>query len=41
MSEPSPAVRYGMFIMPFHAPEKPIAQGYDEDLELIIMLSMK
>lgn len=36
MSEASPAIRYGMFIMPFHAPEKPIAQGYDEDLELII-----
>ena len=29
-------IDYGMFIMPFHAPEKPLAQGYDEDLELII-----
>ena len=30
-------IDYGMFIMPFHAPEKPLAQGYDEDLELIIL----
>lgn len=29
-------IDYGMFIMPFHAPEKPLAQGYDEDLELIV-----
>jgi alkanesulfonate monooxygenase SsuD/methylene tetrahydromethanopterin reductase-like flavin-dependent oxidoreductase (luciferase family) len=29
-------IDYGMFIMPFHAPDKPLAQGYDEDLELII-----
>lgn len=29
-------IDYGMFIMPFHAPEKPLSQGYDEDLELII-----
>jgi alkanesulfonate monooxygenase SsuD/methylene tetrahydromethanopterin reductase-like flavin-dependent oxidoreductase (luciferase family) len=29
-------IRYGMFIMPFHDPSKPLAQGYDEDLELII-----
>ena len=29
-------IRYGMFIMPFHPPSKPLAQGYDEDLELII-----
>ena len=29
-------IKYGMFIMPFHPPEKPLAQGYDEDLELII-----
>ena len=25
-----------MFIMPFHSPDKPLAQGYDEDLELIV-----
>ena len=30
-------IDYGMFIMPFHDPEKPLAQGYDEDLELIIL----
>lgn len=29
-------IDYGMFIMPFHSPEKPLAQGYDEDLELIV-----
>src|SRR5688572_29005104 len=29
-------IDYGMFIMPFHDPEKPLAQGYDEDLELIV-----
>ncbi|MBP89120.1 MAG: hypothetical protein CMJ64_20790 [Planctomycetaceae bacterium] len=29
-------IKYGMFIMPFHSPEKPLAQGYDEDLELIV-----
>ncbi|MDB5390474.1 MAG: hypothetical protein JWM11_6120 [Planctomycetaceae bacterium] len=29
-------IDYGMFIMPFHAPEKPLSQGYDEDLELIV-----
>ena len=29
-------IDYGMFIMPFHDPEKPLSQGYDEDLELII-----
>lgn len=29
-------VDYGMFIMPFHPPSKPIAQCYDEDLELIV-----
>src|SRR5262245_19114537 len=28
-------IDYGMFIMPFHDPAKPLAQGYDEDLELI------
>lgn len=29
-------IEYGMFIMPFHSPDKPLAQGYDEDLELIV-----
>lgn len=29
-------IEYGMFIMPFHSPEKPLSVGYDEDLELII-----
>ena len=27
---------YGMFIMPFHDPKKPLAQCYDEDLELVV-----
>jgi alkanesulfonate monooxygenase SsuD/methylene tetrahydromethanopterin reductase-like flavin-dependent oxidoreductase (luciferase family) len=31
-----PLIQHGMFIMPFHPPAKPIAQCYDEDLELII-----
>ncbi len=35
MSRPQP-VRFGMFIMPFHPPTKPLAQSYDEDLELIV-----
>ncbi len=30
------AVDYGMFIMPFHDPDKPLGQCYDEDLELIV-----
>jgi alkanesulfonate monooxygenase SsuD/methylene tetrahydromethanopterin reductase-like flavin-dependent oxidoreductase (luciferase family) len=29
-------IRYGMFIMPFHPPTKPLAQSHDEDLELIV-----
>jgi alkanesulfonate monooxygenase SsuD/methylene tetrahydromethanopterin reductase-like flavin-dependent oxidoreductase (luciferase family) len=29
-------VDYGMFIMPFHDPTKPLAQCHDEDLELIV-----
>jgi alkanesulfonate monooxygenase SsuD/methylene tetrahydromethanopterin reductase-like flavin-dependent oxidoreductase (luciferase family) len=29
-------IRPGMFIMPFHPPSKPLAQCYDEDLELIV-----
>ncbi len=30
-------MQYGMFIMPFHDPAKPMAQCYDEDLELVVM----
>ena len=30
-------MKYGMFIMPFHFPDKPLAQGYDEDLELAVL----
>ena len=33
MSNP---IDYGMFIMPFHPPTKPLAQSFDEDLELIV-----
>lgn len=29
-------IRHGMFIMPFHPPSKPLAQSFDEDLELIV-----
>jgi alkanesulfonate monooxygenase SsuD/methylene tetrahydromethanopterin reductase-like flavin-dependent oxidoreductase (luciferase family) len=29
-------IRHGIFIMPFHPPTKPLAQSFDEDLELII-----
>jgi alkanesulfonate monooxygenase SsuD/methylene tetrahydromethanopterin reductase-like flavin-dependent oxidoreductase (luciferase family) len=36
MTSATQPIKYGMFIMPFHAVEKPLAQGYDEDLELII-----
>ncbi|MGD9645745.1 MAG: LLM class flavin-dependent oxidoreductase [Pirellulales bacterium] len=32
----STPIRYGMFIMPFHPPEKPIAQSLAEDLELVV-----
>jgi hypothetical protein len=32
----TPAIRSGIFIMPFHDPAKPAAQCYDEDLELIV-----
>jgi alkanesulfonate monooxygenase SsuD/methylene tetrahydromethanopterin reductase-like flavin-dependent oxidoreductase (luciferase family) len=35
MREAGP-IRYGMFIMPFHDPAKPLAQCFDEDLELIV-----
>src|SRR5256886_17044070 len=29
-------IKYGMFIMPFHPPSKPMGQCHDEDLELIV-----
>ena len=31
-----PKIKSGIFIMPFHPPEKPVAQAYDEDMELVI-----
>ncbi|MBM4075956.1 MAG: LLM class flavin-dependent oxidoreductase [Planctomycetes bacterium] len=36
MSDSVQQIKYGMFIMPFHSPDKPMAQGFDEDLELIV-----
>src|SRR5437870_11913845 len=36
MNDGVSAIRYGMFIMPFHDPAKPLGQCYDEDLELIV-----
>ena len=36
MSNALQPIKYGMFIMPFHLPDKPLAQGYDEDLELVV-----
>jgi alkanesulfonate monooxygenase SsuD/methylene tetrahydromethanopterin reductase-like flavin-dependent oxidoreductase (luciferase family) len=36
MNHEAQAMRYGMFIMPFHDPQKPLSQCYDEDLELIV-----
>ena len=36
MNEETQNISYGMFIMPFHPPRKPLAQCYDEDLELIV-----
>jgi alkanesulfonate monooxygenase SsuD/methylene tetrahydromethanopterin reductase-like flavin-dependent oxidoreductase (luciferase family) len=36
MSRDAQPIRYGMFIMPFHPPEKSPGQCYDEDLELIV-----
>ena len=29
-------IKYGMFIMPYHAADKPLDQGFDEDLELVV-----
>ena len=31
------ALKYGMFLMPVHHPEKALAQCYDEDLELVVL----
>ena len=36
MNEANHAIDYGMFIMPYHPPTKPLAQCFDEDLELIV-----
>jgi alkanesulfonate monooxygenase SsuD/methylene tetrahydromethanopterin reductase-like flavin-dependent oxidoreductase (luciferase family) len=36
MTEHVEEIRSGVFIMPFHDPAKPLAQCFDEDLELII-----
>ncbi len=30
-------IKSGIFIMPFHPPEKPLAQSYDEDIELAVL----
>lgn len=37
MNENLKSIDYGIFIMPFHDPAKPLAQCYDEDLELIVL----
>jgi alkanesulfonate monooxygenase SsuD/methylene tetrahydromethanopterin reductase-like flavin-dependent oxidoreductase (luciferase family) len=36
MTATNTPIRHGMFIMPFHPNNKPLAQCYDEDLELIV-----
>jgi alkanesulfonate monooxygenase SsuD/methylene tetrahydromethanopterin reductase-like flavin-dependent oxidoreductase (luciferase family) len=36
MPNPPQTIQVGMFIMPVHDPSKPLAQCYDEDLELIV-----
>ena len=36
MTEQIKQIQSGVFIMPFHDPAKPLAQSFDEDLELII-----
>src|SRR5947209_17497035 len=36
MQENNHPIRPSMFIMPFHDPDKPLAQCYDEDLELVV-----
>lgn len=30
-------IQHGMFIMPFHPPDKPLGQSLDEDLELVVL----
>ena len=30
------SVKSGIFIMPFHSPDKPLAQCHDEDMELAL-----
>jgi alkanesulfonate monooxygenase SsuD/methylene tetrahydromethanopterin reductase-like flavin-dependent oxidoreductase (luciferase family) len=29
-------MQYGLFMMPMHLPEKPLAQAFDEDIDLLI-----
>lgn len=36
MTIETPRLRLGMFLMPVHDPQKPLAQCYDEDLELVV-----
>ena len=36
MTPIAPPLQFGMFLMPVHAPNKPLAQCCDEDLELVI-----
>ena len=36
MTSSAEKINYGMFIMPFHPPEKPLSWCFDEDIELVI-----
>jgi alkanesulfonate monooxygenase SsuD/methylene tetrahydromethanopterin reductase-like flavin-dependent oxidoreductase (luciferase family) len=36
MSDKLKEIRYGMFIMPFHDPAKPLSRCHEEDLELVV-----
>jgi len=36
MQSDQTAIRFGMFLMPVHDPAKPLAQCFDEDLELVV-----
>ena len=36
MSQNGQSLRLGMFVMPIHDPNKPLAQCFDEDLELAV-----
>ena len=29
-------MKYGFFLMPLHAPERPVADGYDDDIDLLV-----